>query len=554
MSTIVSPREFVNAVPMLRAAVLMVVGVVVGDCLGAADLLVGAMGVFVALLGVAVVADKRFPYLSGVLLLCCIVAVGTVRLGIGEYGRVDMPVDTDGSSGFSRQSVRYQGQDIVVVSKPEIHGKTLQLDAEVCSDGVLKGKKLRVSVLRDSLSDAGVLTIGSMLEAEMMCSGFKDQRSGTGRFDYKRWMESRGFAGRAFVGKGGWRLTERSHEKVGWITRYRIFNQRLRDRIVTEIERVAGSDLDLSVALAMSVGDKSHLSSGVREAYSKSGAAHVLAISGMHLGIIYALLLMLIGNGYRLAHCLVLAMLWMYVFFVGSPVSVVRATTMLTIWGVIVMTGRRQHPLNVLGLAVCVLVMINPLCVWDVGFQLSVASVFAIVVIVPFINAQQPASIAFVNKMYEQRLPASQRMGRRLARLMWTACGVAIAAQIGTMPLSAYYFGRVPCYFLLSNIIVLLFVYAVVVLTLVTVVFCAAELASLGACGMLTKACATVTGVIAGWMTQSLTFVASLPGASIEGIDVPAWIVGVIYVLLFCLCWIVKLLSVRMPESSDTVG
>ncbi len=152
----------------------------------------------------------------------------------------------------------------------------------------------------------------------------------------------------------------------------------------------------------------------------------MLALSGLHLGIIYAILTLLMGGGRRwrwLAQGIILTAIWTYVVLVGMPASVIRSATMLNICSVCLVLQRQQASVNTLAFAAIVMLLANPLNLWDVGFQMSFMAVLAIMV--------------YYRSIY-YLLP----LRHRLARWAWGMASVSIAAQLGTAPLVMYYFGR----------------------------------------------------------------------------------------------------------------
>lgn len=131
----------------------------------------------------------------------------------------------------------------------------------------------------------------------------------------------------------------------------------------------------------MALGDKSSLSDKLEEDYSVSGASHVLALSGLHLGIIYAILSLLLARRrwQSVSQALILIAVWTYVFIVGMSASVVRSAIMLTVYSFVSLLNRNKMSLNTLSVAAVVILAGNPLFLYDVGFQMSFAAVLFII-------------------------------------------------------------------------------------------------------------------------------------------------------------------------------
>jgi competence protein ComEC len=238
----------------------------------------------------------------------------------------------------------------------------------------------------------------------------------------------------------------------------------------------------------MTLGDRRALSAELKDTYAIAGASHVLALSGLHLGIIYALLSFLVhGRRWRIVGQTVLvAAIWAFALLVGLPASVVRAATMLSVCAVLSVGGRRAFSMGVLAFAAIVMLAVSPLSLFDVGFQLSFAAMFSILTILPLL----------------QRVVSSEWLQRhRLTGWAWGLMAVSLAAQVGTAPLVAYYFGRLPLYFLLTNFLVVPAAYAILLGSLLILV--------------LPVAAPAVLWVVET-LNRSLDWLSGLPLSSIE--------------------------------------
>lgn len=197
----------------------------------------------------------------------------------------------------------------------------------------------------------------------------------------------------------------------------------------------------LGVAAALVFGDKSMLDHNIKGAYSAAGATHVLAVSGLHVGIVYLILLLVLRKknhahlrGY---HVIILIMaLWFYALVTGFSPSVQRAATMFSFLALAKGIRRQSNIFNLLGASIVFLVLINPLIVTEVGFQMSYLAVVGIVTIYPWINSLWAPNNKWVDAV-------------------WQISGVSLAAQIATGVLSFLYFRQFPTYFLISNLFVI---------------------------------------------------------------------------------------------------
>lgn len=263
------------------------------------------------------------------------------------------------------------------------------------------------------------------------------------------------------------------------------------------------------VVAAMTLGDKTALTKETREKFNMTGASHILAISGLHLGIIYMMVSLLAwGRRWRIvAQVLTLVLLWGFAFLVGLPASVVRATTMLTIYGLLSLGYRQNSSLNVLAFTAIVILACHPEALFEVGFQMSYLAVFAILLFYPTLYGM---------------ISEKWLMEHRVVRWIWGMTTVSLCAQLGVGPLIAFYFHRFSTYFLLTNFIVIPCAYLILV---------GGFLLLLTSWTMIASALATVVTI----MTQSLTAIAALPIASIGNLYPSLLQTVLVYVLIGCL-------------------
>ena len=264
----------------------------------------------------------------------------------------------------------------------------------------------------------------------------------------------------------------------------------------------------------MALGDKSLISKEVKQDYSISGASHILALSGLHLSIVYVLLsfLFMRFRKYIIAQLLILTAIWSYVFLAGLTPSVLRSGIMLTIYSTIKLIGRERVSLNTLALAALVMLLYDPFTLYDIGFQLSFMAVLSILTTVPMIYS-------FIPKRF---------LGRyRLVDWIVGMMVVSLAAQLGTAPLVAHYFGQLPTYFLITNIVAIPLATAILYLVIAFFLLMSFPFAQIYI--------AKVIAWLSGTMNAALQQIASFPYASIDEIQISAIKAFMLYVLMFCL-------------------
>lgn len=254
-------------------------------------------------------------------------------------------------------------------------------------------------------------------------------------FDYVRFMRNKGFAGSAYLPSGNWCLTGNEN-----ISLY-ILAQKVRKKAL-DFYRLLELDSDAySFISALTLGYKHDLTNELQEAFRASGTSHVLAVSGLHVSIFYVVFTFLFsflgksGKKFVLQQILVVIVLWLYAFLAGLSPSILRATVMFTIASVGIAWKRRGFTYNTLTAAAFFLLAHNPLNLFDVGFQMSFAAVWAILSIAPLLHG-----------LYQPR--------QRVSKYAWDLFVVSTSAQIGVFPIALYYFGTFPTYFFVTNMLV----------------------------------------------------------------------------------------------------
>ena len=230
----------------------------------------------------------------------------------------------------------------------------------------------------------------------------------------------------------------------------------------------------------------------------------MLALSGLHLSIIYLLLTRLTLGRRRswLIQILVLTAVWTYALLTGLPTSLVRAATMITVYGLFSLGGRRRASLNVLCFTAIIMLLFDRSALFDVGFQLSFMAMLGILLFVP---------------LMESWLSARWMMEHRILSWVLSLLMVSVAAQMGTAPLVAYYFGRFSTWFLVTNIIVIP----------LTTILLYASLAS-----FILPVIGGVAVAVAHVMNKALDTMTTWPLASIEGLYPSVLQVAMCYVVV----------------------
>jgi competence protein ComEC len=255
-------------------------------------------------------------------------------------------------------------------------------------------------------------------------------------FDYSRFLARKDIHFRQFIGE---KFTLIDSSEVN-SSRYWLAN--FRKKLVEIIEAKVPNPESQQIAAALLLGQKENLDKEIKNAYAETGTMHILAVSGLHVGIIYAILLfplkgIKLQSGEKKIYLIaVILLIWTYAVLTGFSPSVVRAATMFSLFTTGQMRKRKPSSFNILAFSAMLMIAIDPGVIFEVGFQLSYAAVAGILLIQPLI--------------VQLWLPPN-----RVLEYAWQLTAVSIAAQLATFPLSVFYFHIFPTYFLIANLFII---------------------------------------------------------------------------------------------------
>ena len=314
-----------------------------------------------------------------------------------------------------------------------------------------------------------------------------------------------------------WVQKQKEPDANTMVGRSRLFFLKQREKLLERYRQQGLEDDAYALVAAMTLGDKTAIDKDLRQTYNISGAAHVLALSGLHMGIIYAALTLLtFGRRRRIVtQALIVIALWAFVFLVGMPASAVRAAAMLSLYALLTLGYREKASINALAFTALVMLSISPYTLFDVGFQMSFLAVLSILVWTPIMSD-------WVSPTLQRRWPP--------LRWAWGLTAVTLAAQLGVAPLIAYYFGRISTYFLLSSFVAIPAVTVIVWLALAT---------------LLVPGLTPVLTAVTNGLNACLDAISRLPGANIEGLHPTLLQVCLTYVLILCVYWMTEIVKVK---------
>ncbi len=272
---------------------------------------------------------------------------------------------------------------------------------------------------------------------------------------------------------------------------------KLRKELIVAFHQMQIKEEGLAVLIALTLGDKSQLSLELKQSYAAAGAMHILAVSGLHVGIIFLLFNYILRHLSKLKWqrtlraIILLTVVWSFALITGFSPSVQRAACMFSFVIVAKALNRHSNILNSIAGSALVLMLMNPNVINEIGFQLSYAAVIGIVLIYPVLYR------CFISKYW-------------LIDKVWSLTVVSIAATLATLPFSLYYFHQFPNWFFLTNLFVIPLAFAIVaggaLLIVVWTIF------------QKDFFLARIMDFLLGLLNEITNTVSSLPGAKTEDI------------------------------------
>ena len=256
-----------------------------------------------------------------------------------------------------------------------------------------------------------------------------------GAFDYARYSSFHQLFHQVYLRKTDWYISGNDMQRG-----YNFYIFKLRDKIKDIIYQYIPGESERSIAAALLIGYKIDLDKDLVQAYSNAGVVHLIAISGLHMGIIYSILFWLFAKipfvkRSKLTRLLLtLCCLWVFALLTGASGSVLRSAFMFSFIAVGLAFNRKASIYNSMAASAFILLCYNPYLLWDVGFQLSYLAVLGIVI-------SQPNVVSWFHSK------------NKIVNTAWQLCSVSLAAQLFTFPICIFYFHQLPLLFLVSNLI-----------------------------------------------------------------------------------------------------
>lgn len=368
------------------------------------------------------------------------------------------------------------------------------------------------------------LPSGTQLQiSEQLVSNFKPNNPN--QFDYGKYLESKSVYAQIFSDVSQLKISK-NYDKSLWY-----YTSKFRNRIIENLQKSGFKKEELAVVVALVLGQQQDISADVIQDYQYAGAVHILSVSGLHVGFIMLFITFLLkplpntqfGNTIRFV--IVIVCLWLFALVAGLAPSVVRSATMFSFLALGLFLNRMTNSFHTMVVSLFLILLIEPMFLFDIGFQLSYVALFFILWLQPILKSfWTPNSV--------------------IITYFWDIITVSFAAQIGAMPLSIYYFHQFPGLFFITNLVLIPCLSVIMALGLFLMILAYFDLIPI----FLSKIVESCISLMNGF----IKWIASFESLVIKEIPLSIWLLCSLYVLIFS--WIFWLKKPNYPKFSIALG
>ena len=383
----------------------------------------------ICLFFVSVFDRYRLYYLNGLAICMLFIAIGALLIWNKDIRHENQWI------GYL-----YEKTDKLIVDLNEpLVAKSKSYKAEATIKAIWRNENMipakgKVIIYFKKDSAAKELEYGSQLMINKPIQEIKNSGN-PGGFDFKRYSLFNGITHQAYLNSEDYTVLPGKNEK--WLNK---FLNKTSKKVLQIIQTNIKGDKESGLAEALLIGYKNDLDKNLVQSYTNTGVVHIIAISGLHLGLIYWLLLLLFKPLKKqkyfkwLRPILIISVLWLFALLTGAQPSILRSAVMFTC--IVIGEGffKKGNIFNTLAFSAFILLCWNPFWLWDVGFQLSYSAVLSIII--------------FMRPIYNWFY-----IKNRILDFFWKLNAVTLAAQILTLPVSIYHFHQFPTFFLLTNFV-----------------------------------------------------------------------------------------------------
>jgi competence protein ComEC len=425
-----------SQIPFVKICIPFIIGILISQFLPAKGLSIAFFGTFLTLCVVSVfvsffIKTYKHRFLFGSVLLVILCFLGFSFHRIYNFRSAPQTIDLD--------NVSLWYGEVVDVLKSDSTKSQFVIN-------ISTKESAKVSVIVFAKGNHSKIELGDLVTFSAKLQLIPNNTI-PNQFNYSNFLSNRRIYYQLFV-------TE--FIKFGELHSLLRYSNQLRSKVVEIYKELHFTEKNLSVLVALTLGDKTMLDLETKSDFALAGAMHILAVSGLHVGIVFLIfnyLLSFLGERKfaRITRAiLLLLIIWSFGMLTGLSPSVQRAGCMFSIIILANALNRDTHILNSIFSSAFLLLLINPNNLFEVGFQLSYAAVLGIVTIHPVLYKPLITNNKWINKVSSLLI-------------------VSVAAQIATLPFTLFYFHQFPNWFLLVNLLVIPIAFALVLLAILLV-------------------------------------------------------------------------------------
>lgn len=401
---------------------------------------------------------------------------------------------------------KYQNIQLKLESDLQPKKKSFKSQAIILNGETAELENKRIILYFQKSEKSESLSYGDIINARIRLQEPQNTLDSAG-FDYKRWLRTKGICATAYINDKSWHFVSTSG--AGDI---KFIAKTISDKLLNIFVTLGLKGDNLALISAMTIGTRSQLDKDIETDFRYAGISHIVSISGLHVGVIYGILQMIfffLGNNStskKLRQIIIVMLLWIFAFVTGLSASVNRSAMMFSLISLGICLEKRGTTLNIVVLSAFILLIINPLILYDVGFQLSYAAVIGIVVLYPALRDH-----------FDTR--------NKVLKYIRDLVLISIVAQISTSPVAIYYFKQFPNYFLLGNLIAVPVSGVMIMLSVACLIFSFVP--------FVNQFLVTVLNFVTDVFLNFTSFMGDLPFAVTENININFYQVIVLYIIVF---------------------
>jgi competence protein ComEC len=422
-------------IPFLRILLPLIAGILLQFYLQA-----GSLWLYIsAATGLLLIAGAKLLSIPKLYLLRWLPGIGINLLFTGLGGILAIHSNIENDAGWVGKHYK-EGDAVIVtimeplVDKPKSYKALARIGSLLQDEKNMEVKgDMLIYFQKDSIKPA--LRYGSQLLIRKPLQPIANSGN-PGAFDYKRYRAFQDIHYQCFLKPGDFTILPST--KTGWLNQSLIAT---RAWVLDMLRKYIRGKNEVAVAEALLIGYRDDLDKELVQSYSNTGVVHIIAISGLHLGMIYGMLVWLFAPFKRRKWAgiakpiFILFVLWAFTFIAGAVPSILRSAVMFTCIVLGESLGKKTSVYNTLAASAFLLLLHNPFYLWDVGFQLSYTAVLSIIV-------------------FQKHVANWFWFGNKLLSGVWNMAAISLAAQVLTLPVVLFHFHQFPNLFLLTNLIV----------------------------------------------------------------------------------------------------